>query len=146
MALNSDLASTMIELAGLTPPASHTGRSLAPLLRGTAPADWRQDFFCEFLAVPGTIPKWEGVRGEDWVYARYFVDGPAKPPFEFLHDLKKDPDQLVNVASLPNHLQTERHSVALVKMRARCDALIAENGLDIDDARELVQAEFAPAL
>ena len=69
MALNSDLASTMIEWAGETPPASHTGRSLVPLTRGKTPSDWRTDFLCEFLAVPGTIPRWEGVRDVDWVYA-----------------------------------------------------------------------------
>jgi arylsulfatase A-like enzyme len=59
MVLNSDLASTMIELAGETPPATHTGRSLVPLIRGATPSKWRTDFLCEFLAVPGTIPRWE---------------------------------------------------------------------------------------
>jgi len=52
MALNSDLASTLIELAGLPMPEAHTGRSLAPLLRGDEVTDWRKDFLCEFLAVP----------------------------------------------------------------------------------------------
>ena len=72
LALNSDLASTMIDLAGLPVPDAHTGRSLVPLLEGKTVADWRTDFLCEFLAVPGTIPRWEGVRDTDWVYARYY--------------------------------------------------------------------------
>ena len=44
LALNSDLASTMISLAGLPVPDAHTGRSLAPLIEGKAVADWRKDF------------------------------------------------------------------------------------------------------
>ena len=120
IALNSDLASTMIRLAGLRTPVAHTGRSLVPLIRGAKVVDWRTDFLCEFLAVPRTIPRWEGVRDTDWVYARYFVDGSDKPPFEFLHDLKNDPDQLTNLAL------HEKHASALTRLRTRCDQLIAD--------------------
>ena len=55
-------------------------------------------FSANSLPFPAPIPRWEGVRDTDWVYARYFVNGADKPPFEFLHDLKNDPDQLVNLA------------------------------------------------
>jgi arylsulfatase A-like enzyme len=122
LALNSDLASTMISLAGLAVPDAHTGRSLVPLLEGKTVADWRTDFLCEFLAVPGTIPHWEGVRDTDWVYARYFVNGADKPPFEFFHDLENDPDQLTNLAL------TDKNAPALKRMRARCDELVAAHG------------------
>ena len=122
IALNSDLASTIINLAGLPSPESHTGQSLLPLVNGQTPGNWRKEFLCEFIAVPRTIPRWEGVRGTDWVYARYFVNGSNQPPFEFLHHLKEDPDQLKNLASDEQFLQP------LLKMRARCDALIAKSG------------------
>lgn len=122
IAINSDLASTMIEFAGLPKPASHTGRSLVPLVQGQNVTDWRTDFLCEFLAIPKTIPRWEGVRGTRWVYARYFVDGPDQTPYEFLYDLEKDPDQLNNLA------EDNKSASALEKMRARCDALITETG------------------
>jgi len=130
LALNSDLASTMISLAGLPVPDAHTGRSLAPLLEGKAVADWRTDFLCEFLAVPGTIPRWEGVRDTDWVYARYYVNGADKPPFEFLHDLENDPHQLTNLA------MSEENAPALKRMQARCDELIAETGPPMKDIGE----------
>ena len=122
IALNSDLASTIINLAGLPSPESHTGQSLLPLVNGQTPENWRKEFLCEFIAVPRTIPRWEGIRGTDWVYARYFVNGSNQPPFEFLHHLKEDPDQLKNLASDEQFLQP------LLKMRARCDALIAKSG------------------
>jgi arylsulfatase A-like enzyme len=127
MALNSDIGSTLIDLAGLPVPDSHTGRSLVPLLEGKTDTDWRTDFLCEFIAVPGSIPRWEGVRDTSWVYARYYVDGPTKPPYEFLHDLKNDPDQLKNLA------KDDTKAAALDKLRARCDALVAEAGPAMKD-------------
>jgi len=131
MALNSDLASTMVDLAGLPTPEAHTGRSLAPLLRGDEVTDWRKDFLCEFLAVPKTIPRWEGVRGSRATYARYFVDGPENPPYEFLFDLKKDPDQLTNLA------QSEKPHPFLKRMRRRCDQLVASAGPPMKDLGEV---------
>lgn len=130
MALNSDLASTMIELAGLTAPEAHTGRSLAPLIRGNEVSDWREDFLCEFLATPGTIPRWEGVRGSRMTYARYFVEGPEKPPYEFLFDLENDPDQLTNLAL------GDEHTAELSRMRNRCDDLVKSAGPPMEDVAE----------
>ncbi|HID22537.1 MAG TPA: DUF229 domain-containing protein, partial [Planctomycetaceae bacterium] len=48
MALSIDLAPTVLQLAGLEPPAKIDGRSLVPLLRGRHPADWRTLFFIEY--------------------------------------------------------------------------------------------------
>ena len=141
MALNSDLASTMIALAGETPPASHTGRSLVPLVQGKTLPDWRTDFLCEFIANAKTIPRWEGVRDTRWVYARYYVKGPDQPPFEFLHDLQNDPDQLVNITTLPAHLQTKTNQQTLSKWRQRCDTLIARNGPAMKDIPAAVRRQ-----
>jgi arylsulfatase A-like enzyme len=115
MALNLDIAPTVLVLAGVERPAHYQGRSLSPFLsRRTAVPDWRTDFFCEHLMQHRDIPKWEGIRGERYVYARYFEQTPV---FEFLHDLKTDPDQLVNLASQP-----ECQDI-IVRMRKRCDEL-----------------------
>jgi len=127
LVLNSDLAATMISLAGQPVPDTHTGRSLVPLITGKTP-EWRTDFLCEFLAVPRSIPHWEGVRDTRWVYARYYVNGKDKPPFEFLHDLQDDPDQLINLAALPAGRRTAAHTAALTNMRRRCDTLVKQNG------------------
>ncbi|MGI9470380.1 MAG: sulfatase-like hydrolase/transferase, partial [Rubripirellula sp.] len=135
-ALNSDLASTMIEMAGERRPTSHTGQSLVPLTRGETPDDWRHDFLCEFIAVPTTIPRWEGVRDTDWVYARYYVAGPDRPPFEFLHDLKRDPNQLVNLAAVPAAQRNSSNQTALEAMRVRCDELVSHHGPAMKDLPE----------
>ncbi len=136
MALNSDLAPTFVDLGGEKVPANHTGRSLVPLLRGETPSDWRTDFLCEFLAVPRTIPQWEGVRDTDWVYARYYADGADQPPFEFLHDLKNDPDELVNLAAPDAKPRDENQNNALLQLRKRCDQLVGQNGPSMQEIFE----------
>jgi len=114
MALNVDIPATIVDLAGLPLPSTYQGRSLTPLVRGRQPDDWRTDFFCEHLMNNAKIPKYEGVRGERYVYARYFEhpdDG------EFLHDLEVDPDQLKNFVTDPAYREV------LDRMRARCNEL-----------------------
>lgn len=113
MALNVDLAPTIVELAGLPVPDSYQGRSLLPWLRGEAP-EWRDDFFYEHRMKHAKIPKSEGVRGERWVYARYYEQ---QPVFEELYDLVNDPLQARNLA-----LEDE-FSERLAAMRKRCAAL-----------------------
>ncbi len=113
MALNIDLPATMLDLAGVGVPEHYQGKSLVPWLCGQEVTPWRDDFFCEHLMDVGTrIPKWEGVRGQRYVYARYF-----QSDYEFLHDLEADPDQLKNLAKDANSASV------LAQMRARCDEL-----------------------
>jgi arylsulfatase A-like enzyme len=113
-ALNVDVTATIADLAGLGPQKHYQGRSLLPLVEGDKPSNWRKDFFCEHLMKHKDIPKWEGVRGKRYVYARYFEQDPS---YEFLHDLKKDPDQLKNFSGDP------KYKKVLAKMRTRCDSL-----------------------
>ncbi len=112
--LNVDVAPTILEVAGITPPEHYQGRSLTSLLDQSAPSDWRTDFFCEHLFNNARIPKWEGIRGARWVYARYFEE---EPPFEFLHDLETDPQQLQNCADDPSS------SAILDELRERTETL-----------------------
>jgi arylsulfatase A-like enzyme len=126
MALNVDAPLTFLELAGVAAPEHYQGRSLLPILRGETPADWRHDFFCEHRMKHRDIPQWEGVRGQRYVYARYLQQ---KPVYEFLHDLKADPDQLRNLAA------DVAHATVLARMRRRCDEL-----------RDRYQAERKPEI
>jgi arylsulfatase A-like enzyme len=98
LALNLDLPSTMLELAGAEIPEKYQGRSLLPIINGETPADWRTDFFCEHRYNHENLPKWRGVRGERFTYAHYYEED-----YEFLFDLKRDPTQFQNLAKDPNH-------------------------------------------
>lgn len=114
MALNLDVPELMLRFAGLEVPGLYQSRDLMPLVRGEGVAAWRGDFFCEHLMDHGGIPKWEGVRGTRYKYARYFEQD---PPYEFLHDLEEDPKELRNLASEPGYRDV------LERMRRRCDEL-----------------------
>ncbi len=118
LALNVDLPATFLDWAGAGRPPAYEGRSLAPLLQGAPPADWRTHFFCEHLDLPPTLT-WEGVRASRYKYARYFDQQPA---FELLHDLVADPDELKNLARDP------AHAAALRAMRELCDAEMNARG------------------
>ena len=107
MALNIDLGATMLDYAGIPTPKQYDGRSLKPIIEGET-AEWRNDFMGEFFSKHKTIPNWEGIRGERYVYASYLEEG-----YEFLHDLQKDPDQTQNFANNPEYKEI------LEKMRSR---------------------------
>jgi len=116
MALNIDIPSTILDICGVDIPKQYEGMNLNPVVNGATVEKWRTDFFCEHLMDDKTIPKWEGIRDERYVYARYFEQDPQ---YEFLHDLKSDPDQLINLAKDPTY------SKVLDEMRTRCDNHIA---------------------
>lgn len=116
MALNVDLASTLLDLGGLQAPARVQGRSLKALVAGAGDPNRSSDFFCEHLWDTPGIPRWEGVRAQRYVYARYFTQVPV---YEFLHDLQVDPDQLRNLAADP------AYAPILATMRQRCAELAA---------------------
>lgn len=125
MALNIDVAPTILEMAGVTPGQKYQGKSLYGLVKGEK-MSWRKDFFCEHLMKEATIPKWEGVRGSRYVYARYFEQN---PPFEFLHDLQTDPHETKNLANDPGY------SKQLKMMRSRLGEMKKSYGGEATDQR-----------
>lgn len=117
MALNADIPATILHYAQIPRPKHYHGRSLKSIVEGKQPADWRKDYLCEFFSSHKTIPNWEGIHGERYVYARYVDE-----KFEFLHDLERDPDQLHNYAKNPEYQKI------LERMRKRCDEEIQDKG------------------
>lgn len=113
MALNIDLAPTLLDLAGVSRPKQMQGHSLVPILRGQPPP-LRTHFFCEHLFEHRQIPKFEGVRTERWKYLRYFQQAPVH---EELYDLAADPDETRNLVA------DAARRTELVRLRARCDDL-----------------------
>lgn len=118
MALNIDIPATILDLAEVAVPERYQGRSLMPWLTGNTPEQWRTDFFCEHRMKHEKIPTWEGIRDQRYVYARY--DG-QDPPYEFLHDLEKDPYQL------QNYVEDDAYASILDELRKRCDAAVQKH-------------------
>jgi arylsulfatase A-like enzyme len=99
LALNIDLAPTILDLAGLPPESAMQGKSLMLLVNDDG-VEWRSAFFYEHLFEHPRIPRSEAVRTERWKYVRY-VD--TDPPHEELYDLEADPQELRNLAGVSGY-------------------------------------------
>lgn len=118
MALNLDLPATFLDWAGIKPPKRYQGHSLKPVVSKGKPGNWRTETFHEHFAVRSRIPSFEGLRNENFKYVRYF----DHENYEFLHDLKKDPDELTNLAG------NSKYAKVLREMRQRTTKRVAEIG------------------
>ncbi|MDO6693307.1 sulfatase [Aliiglaciecola sp. 3_MG-2023] len=100
IALNIDIASTIVDLAGLDAPANYQGESLLPLLSGSTDVKWRDEFFFEHMYQPkrSFIPPTVGLRTEKWKYIDFYKNG-----FQQLYDLENDPEEKFNLIESKQH-------------------------------------------
>ena len=100
MALTTDLAPTILELAGAPALPGIDGRSLVPLFART-PADWRKSFLIEYttdIVFPRTLKMgYDAVRTERYKFIRYRELGGMNE----LYDLQQDPFELTNLMDSP---------------------------------------------
>ena len=113
MALNIDVPATIADAAGVKPPAAWHGRSLLPIVSGTASRIDRDTVLIEHLWEFKDIPPSEGVRTKQWTYFRYVND----KTLEELYDLQADPQQTTNLAKVVSY------SAVLNKLRGTTDRL-----------------------
>ena len=117
LALNADVAPTLLDFAGIEPSTLNQGRSLRPWLRELTEEDsdarergWRSEVFTEHLWRHPEIPRTEALRSDDWKYIRYL----DHPEYEELYDLRSDPREERNLARLAEHAER------LADLSARC--------------------------
>jgi N-acetylglucosamine-6-sulfatase len=116
MALNLDIAPTLLETAGLPVSSPMHGRSLLPLLRG-APPSWRQDFLYEYeweYDYPYT-PTLTGLRTEQYSYCQTY----GLWDMDELYDIREDPHEMRNLLG----------GVRIVRQRGRLTEQIQDAGL-----------------
>ena len=120
MALNIDIAPTLLELAGVPVPGWMHGRSMVPILSGQASAPWRDAFLYEYYEYPAEhcVRKHRGVRTSRWKLMHFW----EQPEEWELYDLSSDPDEVNNLAGRREHARTMR------ELRARMEMLRTEVG------------------
>ncbi len=120
MALNIDLAPTLLDFAGVAVPKEMHGRSWKPLLVGATHAsplqshdtDWRRAFFyCYFYERGFNTPLVTAVRTDTAKLIKY----PGHDEWTELFDLKADPYELKNLA------RDAAHKELLAQMQAEYD-------------------------
>ncbi len=91
LVMNLDFAETFLEIAGLKTPEDMQGRSLAPILAGKTPEDWRKSVYYRYYEFPGAhaVRQHYGVRNSRYKLI-YFNN---LDEWEF-YDLANDPYEL----------------------------------------------------
>jgi arylsulfatase A-like enzyme len=118
MALNVDIAPTILDFAGVPVPEPMQGRSLRPVLEGNPPGDWRQAVFYSYYEnswalagkgsealsdpsfqyfTPHRIGPHRGVRTARHKLIEYYGEG----NYWELFDLEQDPNELLNLYGQP---------------------------------------------
>jgi arylsulfatase A-like enzyme len=118
MALNVDIAPTILDFAGIAVPEPMQGRSLRPLLEADAPAHWRQSILYAYYEnswalaglgaearadpsfqyfTPHRIGPHRGVRTQRHKLIEYYGEG----KYWELFDLQQDPNELLNLFGQP---------------------------------------------
>lgn len=111
LALNIDLAPTLLSLARVPVPPSMQGGSLVPLLKG-ARRGWRNSFLIEYYS-DKVFPRivhmgYKAVRSERWKYIHYLeLEG-----MDELYDLRTDPFEMKNRIEEPS----ARKALAAMKL------------------------------
>ena len=102
----TDIAPTLLEIAGLPVPEETQGRSLLPILRGAAPSDEHRDYVrCEYLDAvdfPGHT-RATMYRNRRWKLNVYHNHGLGE-----LYDMQADPHEFDNLWDSPDHRELVR--------------------------------------
>lgn len=100
-----DLPQTFLEAANIKAPDEMQGRSLIPLLKGSAPADWRKSFYYHYYEypLPHRVRPHYGVITDKFKLVHFY-----KPDVDYweLYDREKDPQEMRNYYNDPAYADT----------------------------------------
>lgn len=116
IALNIDIAPTILDLAGVHPNPVMEGTSLAPFVQGKLPTRWRKAFFYEHTYNPsGThLPCSEAIVELRYKLVRYYLRDHS---YYELFDLKSDPYETRNLAEDPKYDRLRQEMTRRLKSR-----------------------------
>ncbi len=97
VALNIDIAPTILEMIDVAVPEQMQGENLIKMYQGKI--DYRKQFFYSHTVIgsPG-LPKTEALISRQYKYIKFL-----EHPYEILYDLRKDPNETVNEIDNPKY-------------------------------------------
>ena len=106
MILDTDLAPTFLDLAGVAIPAHMQGKSVLPLAKHEDP-NFRKEWLYEYYEYPNpeNVAVHRGIRTDRYKLIHYYKDEPEA--FE-LYDLTVDPNETENLYGRPEHVALQR--------------------------------------
>ncbi len=113
-----DFAATFLELAGASIPGDLQGRSLAPLLHGETPIDWRKVFYYHYYEYPGAhaVRRHYGVVDGRYKLVHFYE--PGVDEWE-LYDLQFDANEINNLYGNAGYTKVQqRLERELARLRA----------------------------
>jgi arylsulfatase A-like enzyme len=119
LVMNLDMAQTLLDAAGTAAHHGMQGRSLVPLLRGQAPADWRDAIYYQYFAYPDwhMVHRMYGVRTQRYKLIHYYEIGEWE-----LFDLELDPHELASLHDNPAYAAVrEALTTRLYELRRQYD-------------------------
>jgi arylsulfatase A-like enzyme len=121
LAVNIDLAATILDLADATPGRVQDGRSLVPLMQNPG-MSWRTNFLVEGAAVEadGQQAAFVAARSQRYLYSEHNTDASTPEPEETqFYDLSADPYQLQS----QHNSTSPTHKTEMNKLKARLSKL-----------------------
>jgi arylsulfatase A-like enzyme len=117
MVLDTDIAPTLLDLAGVPVPAHMQGKSILPLAKRVDP-DFRKEWYYEYYEWPNPekVAPHRGIRTEQYKLIQYVLD----PSEGELYDLRADPGEENNLYGKPQYAALQAHLAdRLTVLRAR---------------------------
>jgi N-acetylglucosamine-6-sulfatase len=123
LVLSIDLASTLLDMAGINPGIQLQGKSWVPIFRG-AVNDWRNSFLVEYysdIVFPRIVNMgYKAVRNQRYKYIHYT----GLKGMNELYDLANDPYELHNIIDKPDMAKT------LKEMKEELNHLLLQTGTE----------------
>ncbi|RIK84701.1 MAG: sulfatase [Planctomycetota bacterium] len=131
---NLDFAETLLDMAGVAIPPDMQGRSLAPILRGAPPDDWRKSFYYHYYEgppAPHTVAEHYGVTDGRYKLIHYYTLDQWE-----LFDLVNDPHEMQSVYGHPDYARPrQRLQDELSRLRSELEVPSDEPQAAPDDTQ-----------
>ena len=128
MVSNLDFAETFLEAAGIPVPEDMQGESLVPVLKGSTPGDWRNEYYYHYYEYPGWhyVKRHYGITTGRYKLIHFYYDINEWELF----DMEKDPHEMKNVYDDPAYAEVK------AELHERLDKLMENYG----DSEELAKS------